>query len=786
MAGENSKMHTVEAELAAIHACVKEAIVTTTLNGIVTSWNPAAERMSGYSAHEISGQSFTTIVPEDNRKHENEIFRRIQRGERTDNYECRRVRKDGRTIEISLTCLPLRDDNGNVVAVLSICNDITERRRLEAAERDQLFLSTIISSAEDAIVSKDLNGIVTTWNKGAERIFGYRADEMIGRPIAVLIPADHPDEEPQILERIRRGERIEHYETRRRRKDGQIIEVSVTISPIRDRIGRVIGASKIARDITERKRWQRAEVAESFLGALVDSADDAIIAKNLDGIVTSWNPAAEKLFGYAAEEIVGKPITVLFPEDHADEEAHILQRIRRGERIDHYQTRRRRKDGQLIEVEQTISPIRDNLERIIGASNITRDITEQKRAEVRERDALRQAHEARRQAEDASRAKDDFLATISHELRTPMTAIMGWSRMMMTGQLPPERMQQAIETIDRNAQAQAQLIEDLLDISRIVSGRLRIEFKPVDMAAIVAAAVESVRPAAEAKRIRIQTVLSSGAGPILGDEQRLQQVVWNLLTNAIRFTPKEGFIEIHLQRIESQIEVRVTDNGMGIKPEFIPYVFDRFTQADTTITRSRGGLGMGLAIVKSLVEVHGGIVSASSEGEGKGATFVMKLPVSAVRTEERHPSPTRKPVLANRLKERSELVGIKILVVDDEPDTSELLRFMFNETGAIVQTAGSAQEALQVFDRWRPDILVSDIGMPDVDGYELIRIIREERNSRIPAVALTAMARVDDRVRALTAGYQMHVAKPVEPVELITIVVALTGFVNRSSAEKAN
>jgi PAS domain S-box-containing protein len=780
MADENSKIP-VNAELTAIREYAKEAIVTLTLEGIVTSWNPAAERLFGYRADEILGNPFTTIVPEEDRKRESQIFDRARRGERTEDYECRRIGKDGGIADVSLTYLPVRDGIGSIVAFLCICNDISERKRLEAAERDQLFLSTIISSADDAIVSKDLNGIVTSWNKGAQRIFGYRADEMIGQPIEILIPPDHPDEEPQILARIRRGERIEHYETQRRRKDGRIIDVSVTISPVRDRIGRIIGASKIARDITERKRWQQAEAAESFLGALVESADDAIIGKNLDGVVTSWNPAAQKLFGYTASEIIGKPITVLVPDDHADEEAHILSRIRRGERMEHYQTKRKRKDGQLIDVAQTISPIRDNLGRIIGVSNITRDITEQKRAERRERDALLQAQEARRQAEEASRAKDDFLATVSHELRTPMTAIIGWSRMLLSGQLNPDRMQQAIETIDRNAQSQAELIEDLLDISRIISGRLRVEFKPVDMAAIIAAAVESTRPAAEAKNIRIQTVLSSGAGPILGDAQRLQQVVWNLLSNAVRFTPKGGFIEIQLQRFESQIELRVTDTGIGIQPDFIPHLFERFSQADTSITRSRGGLGMGLAIVKSLVEVHGGVVSAFSEGEGKGAVFVVKLPISAIRREERHPAPAQKPFLTGRLKERSELVGIKILLVDDEPDTCELLRYVFNETGAIVQTAGSAEEALQLFDTWKPDILVSDIGMPEVDGYEFIRIIRQERHSRIPAIALTAMARVDDRVKALTAGFQMHIPKPVEPVELITIVAGLAGFVNRSS-----
>jgi PAS domain S-box-containing protein len=760
-----------------------EAIITRNLDGIVTSWNRAAERMFGYQAEEMIGTPFSVVVPEEDRKRESEILDRVRQGERTEDFETRRLRKDGRIMEVSVTSSPIRDDIGRVVAVLSIANDVTYRKQLEAAERDRLFLSSIVSSADDAIVSKDLNGIVTSWNKAAERLFGYKADEIIGHPIEILMPPGHADEENQILDRLRRGGRIEHYETQRRRKDGSIVEVSVTISPIRDRIGRIVGASKIARDITERKRWQEAEVAESFLGAIVESAEDAIISKNLDGIVMSWNSAAEKLFGYLAAEIIGKPITILIPADHPDEEVQILKRIRRGERIEHHETQRRRKDGSIVEVAQTISPIRDSLGRVVGVSNITRDVTEQKRSERREREALRQAQEARRQAEDASIAKDEFLATISHELRTPMTAILGWSRMMMSGELTPDRQQRGIEIIDRNARAQAQLIEDLLDISRIVSGRLRIEFKPVDMAAVIAAAVESIRPTAEAKKIRIQTVLSSAGGPILGDADRLQQVIWNLLSNAVRFTGRDGFIQIELQRIESQVEISVTDNGIGIKPEFFPHLFERFTQADSSTTRSRGGLGMGLAIVKSLVELHGGVVSAYSEGEGKGSTFTVKLPISAIRLERKQEPQAQKSRSSVHIKDRHELVGLKILVVDDEADTVELLRFLFNDAGAIIQTAQSVEEALQIFDSWQPDILVSDIGMPKIDGYELIRIIREERHSRIPAVALTAMARIDDRLKALTAGYQMHVSKPVEPVELISIVASLVGLVTRRPFE---
>jgi len=775
---EDTGAGTLNTQLAAIVGYVDDAIIGSAIDGTITSWNPAAERMFGYSTSEISGKSVFLLVPPDHAYQESHLFELATRGDRVEHYETQRIRKDGRSIDVSLTFWAIKDSLGRVIGVMTIACDITERKRLDKAERDQLFLASIVSSADDAIVSKDLNGVVTSWNKGAERIFGYTAEDMINQPIAKIIPADHMDEEPQILRHIRSGQRIEHYETRRVRKDGRLIDVSLTISPIRDRLGHVIGASKIARDITDRRRWETAEAAQSFLGALVESAEDAIISKTLDGIVTSWNPAAEKLYGYAAEEMVGKPISILIPPDHPDEEPQILERIRRGERIQHYETKRIHKSGRLIDIALTISPIKDSLGRIFGVSKIARDISEQKRAEAREREVLRQAQEAKRLAEEASRAKDDFLATISHELRTPMTAILGWTQMLLGGQVGPEAQKRAIETIDRNARSQAQLIEDLLDISRITSGRLRIEFKLVDLAAVIAAAVEAVRPAAEAKRIRLQTILGAGAGPILGDAERLQQVVWNLLSNAIRFTPAKGFVHIELKRSESQVELRITDNGIGIRQDFLPNIFERFSQADSSITRSHGGLGMGLAIVKSLVELHGGVIFAASAGEGLGATFTVKLPMSAVRHDPRQ-KPSQKRSLDAIFTEHHELVGMKILVVDDERDTCELLRFVFNECGAIVEVANSASEALELFDKFQPDILVSDIGMPNTDGYELIRAIRGQRASRIPAVALTAMARIEDRIKVLNAGYQMHVPKPVEPVELISIVSSLAGLVDR-------
>ena len=642
-----------------------------------------------------------------------------------------------------------------------------------------VHFAVLLRSVDAAVMGVTPEGIVSVWNRGAEDLFGYTEQEIVGKPLSILTPAEYADSENEILQKLRHTDAQHRVETQRVHKDGQTVDVYLTYSAVCDQQGQIYGILVIADNVAENKRIEKAERDQLFLSAIISSAEDAIVSKDLNGIVTSWNKAAEDLFGYTSEEMVGQPISLLIPIDHPDEEPQILARIRRGERIAHYETQRIRKGGEVIDVSLTVSPIRDATGRIIGASKIARNITDQKRAASREREALHQAQQARKQAEEASRTKDEFLATISHELRTPMTAIVGWTRLLLSGQLRADLQQRAIETIDRNARSQAQLIEDLLDVSRIVSGKLRVDLKPVDLGSVVLAAVEAVRPSAEAKRIRIQTLFEADLVPILGDAERLQQVVWNLLSNAVRFTNSLGCVQIELSRADSRVELRVRDNGIGIKQEFLPHIFERFTQADSSIRRSQGGLGMGLSIVKSLVELHGGVISAYSEGENQGALFTIRLPVSVIWHGRSLP-PNTEPAVQTTGFDCPELVGVKILVVDDEKDTCDMLRFIFNSVGAVVETASSAEGALAAFDRWKPDIIVSDIGLPQVDGYELIRILRTQRRSSVPAVALTAMARIEDRIKALNSGYQMHVAKPIEPKELISIVAGMAGLVDRN------
>ncbi|HYY96225.1 MAG TPA: ATP-binding protein, partial [Pyrinomonadaceae bacterium] len=383
-----------------------------------------------------------------------------------------------------------------------------------------------------------------------------------------------------------------------------------------------------------------------------------------------------------------------------------------------------------------------------------------------------------REAQEASRLKDEFLATVSHELRTPLTAILGWAHMLRTGQFAGGDAAKALETIERNARSQAQLIDDLLDVSRIITGKLRIDVRPVDPNSFIESAIESVRPAAEAKGVRVQRIMDTGVVSVTGDPVRLQQVVWNLLSNAIKFTPRGGRVLVRMERVNSHVEITVSDTGAGIAPEFLPHVFDRFRQADQRTTRQHGGMGLGLAIVRHLVELHGGTVRAESAGEGQGSTFTVLLPVApvyqvAVEGARVHPA-ARDTMPSFDCADR--LDGLRVLVVDDEPDTRELLKAGLGQCGAEVTVAGSAVEALAAISGGAPDLLISDIGMPDEDGYDLIRRVRElpaESGGKVPAIALTAYARTEDRLQALRAGYQMHVPKPVEMAELVAVAASL-------------
>lgn len=702
----------------------------------------------------------------------------------------------------------------------------------------QQLLASIVESSEDAIASKTLEGVITSWNSSAERLFGYTADEAIGRSVTILIPPDRRHEEEMILSRIRRGERIQHYESVRVRKDGSFVNVALTISPIVDQDGTIVGASKIVRDISERKRSEaeqlRLREAERELRedtqALNDLAHALSGELDLHKLIQEVTDCATRLTGaqfgaffYNAVDKSGESYVLFTLSGAAREEFEsfgmprntllfeptfsgrdpvriddVLADPRYGKNPPHYGVPAGHlpirsylavsvvsRDGQVIGGlffgHPDVGVFTERAERIAvgiaAQSGICIDNARLFEAAQREIEVRRAAEEreraARTDAERASRLRDEFLATLSHELRTPLNSVLGWTQLLRRAPEDAEVRGKAIEAIDRGVRTQTRLIEDLLDMSRILSGKLRLDVQSIDVLASIEAAIEIVRPAADAKGVRVHSVLDPRAGPIVGDSTRIQQIVWNLVSNAVKFTPKGGRVQVLLERVNSHIEIVVSDNGRGISAEFLPHVFDRFRQADASTTRSEGGLGLGLALVKHLVELHGGRVLASSAGEGQGAKFTVQIPLAMFHQP---PAESPNPSALDRIERAScepRLGGLTILIVEDDADACEMLLHILEERGARVVAAPSARDALKRLDETQVDVIVSDIGMPGMDGYEFLSSVRA-RGVTAPAVAVTAFARAEDRIRAVRAGFNMHVAKPLEPDELVEVLAALT------------
>jgi PAS domain S-box-containing protein len=536
---------------------------------------------------------------------------------------------------------------------------------------------------------------------------------------------------------------------------------------------------ELEREIAERKRAETVlRESEERYRAVIQQASEGIFLFDADtGLVIEANPALVRLLGYSAEAMSRMTIYDIVADDRGIVQRNIQNVVANrlhilGER------QYRRADGSIIDVEVSANHIHLGKDVVCA---VVRDITERKQVE-HQRLELAREQAARAEAEAANRSKDEFLATVSHELRTPLNAILGWSRMLRTSALDEATHARALEVIERNAKAQSQLIEDLLDVSRIITGKLRLAVGPVNLATVIENAIESMRPAVEAKNITLQVALETKVGLVSGDGERLQQVVWNLLSNAVKFTPKGGRILTRLRRVNSHVEITVSDTGKGIAPEFLPFVFDRFRQADSSLTRAFGGLGLGLAIVRHLVELHGGTVQAESFGEEQGATFTIRLPMLAMHDTSAGVSLNAFQQAADRplaFGQAASLAGLTVLVLDDEPDARLLMTTILREQKAEVTAVASVEEAFAALPWIKPDIIVSDIGMPREDGYSFIRRLRaleaEQGERWTPAIALTAHAREGDRLRTLAAGFQSHVAKPADPLELITVILSLVG-----------
>ncbi|HET7697047.1 MAG TPA: PAS domain S-box protein [Vicinamibacterales bacterium] len=789
-----------------------DAIVSKDLTGTIISWNRAAEAMFGYSAEEAVGRSIRMIIPADRQDEEDMVLSRIAAGRSVSHFETVRQRKDGTLIPISLTVSPIYNEEGRVIGASKIARDLRDRARAAIADER---LAAVIESSDDAIITKDLAGIITSWNPAAERMFGYTAEEAIGQSVRMLVPAELQTEEDEVLARIRLGGSVDHYETVRQRKDGSRLTISLSVSPLRDEHGRVFGASKIARDVTERARLAELERIHARntaklgeIGAAVASSlDRETIVQKVTDVATDLTGAEYGAFFYNVTDPKSGDAYMLYTLSGAPRDAFAkfphprataifaptfhghgpvrLDDVTADPRYGHNPPYHGMPPGHLPVKSYLAVPVRGRGGSVLGglffAHSSAGMFTEQHErlaagiaswASVALQNAQLYAD-----AQAASRTKDEFLAVLSHELRTPLNAIVGYSRLLRGGILAGDKAERGLETLERNATWLTQIVEDVLDVSRIVSGKIRLDVQPVELPVIIDNAVATMQPAADAKGVRMHTLVDPRVGPVSGDPGRLQQVVWNLVSNAVKFTPKGGRVQVRLERVNSHVEIVVSDTGIGVSPDFLPFVFERFRQAEVGTTRKTGGLGLGLAIVRHIVEMHGGTVEAFSEGEGRGATFRARLPLMSVHPEAReirreHPRTERlEPLTA-----LGDLSGVHVLAIDDEEDALTLLRVVLETAGATVTTMASAARALERIAEVRPDVLVVDLGMPEMDGFALIERVRKSPDPdvrRLPAAALTAFARSEDRTRALRSGFEMHLAKPVDPAELVASVATL-------------
>ncbi len=491
----------------------------------------------------------------------------------------------------------------------------------------------------------------------------------------------------------------------------------------------------------------RSDIARARLAAIVDSSDDAIVGKTLEGVITSWNRAAERIFGWTAAEAVGRHITFIIPPERHAEEEQVLARLCRGETVDHFESIRVTKDGRRLTISLTVSPIKDGNGRIVGASKVARDVSERRHLEDERTRLLAREQQARMEAEALNRAKDEFLATASHELRTPLNTIFGWARMLQSGEMDEAARRRAINAIVRAASAQAKLVEDLIDLSRVATGRMRLDFVSVDLKTLINAALEAVRPAAMAKQIALGVTLDPAVTAIAGAPDRLQQVVWNLVMNAVKFTPRGGQVQVTLRQSVGDVEIVVTDTGEGIAPEVLPYVFEAFRQEDSSCTRAHSGLGLGLALVRHLVELHGGRVRAQSAGKGLGTTLTVTLPTlppGSERSDVQPPVPTTKV-------DAPSLRGVRVLVENDNADALELSAIVLRTEGADVKTASSAVRASELVASWQPDVLVSELVTPGRDDFVLVRSLQRAEPEQAPGP--------DTR-------FDFYLTKPIDPVRL--------------------
>ena len=725
------------------------------LEGKILEANEAVSRLLGLRRDEVLEQSISRFLGQDEAREFVVALREVVERDVTRNVRLQPRSASGEMIPTTLNASALRDTDGNIIGAIGILRDMRELDHARA------YAESLIKNALDPVFVSDLEGKIHQANDAVFSLLGFRPDELIEQSLSRIIS---PEETWEFMVALR--EVVDRGVTRNARlhprsASGDVIPTTLNASALRDTEGRVIGAIGILRDMRELDK------ARAYAESLIKNAPDPVFVSDLEGKILQANDAVSHLLGFRQDEVVEQSVSRFLGADETREFVAALREV-----VEHGVSRNvrlhpRSASGEVISTTLNASALRDADGNVIGAIGILRDMRAYEQV-------LHDLEDSRRELRDADQAKDRFLAIVSHELRTPLTAMLGWVRLLTTGRLDDATSARALPVIERNTKLLAQLIDDLLDVSGIIAGKLRLEVGPVDLVAVIESAIEAVQGLADAKSIGLKAVLDPSAGSVAGDPGRLQQVVWNLLANAIKFTPNRGRIDLRLERAGSHARLTVRDTGRGISPELLPHIFDRFRQDERT--RQHGGLGLGLAIVRHIVKLHEGNVRAESDGEGRGATLVVELPLPIEDV-----SPAAKPAIVYRRLESASsrlinLAGRRILVVDDEADARDLLAQILGQAGADVIVVGSADEALETLRRWRPDVLVSDIGMPGDDGYVLIRKVRAlgtAEGGQVRALALTAYARSEDRALALEAGFHTHIAKPVDPLELTALIAGL-------------
>jgi PAS domain S-box-containing protein len=730
-------------------ASIGDAVVSTDAEGRVTYLNGVAEALTGWTQAEAAGRPLPEvfhILNENTRQAvENPALQALREGVVVGlANQTILIARDGTERPIDDSAAPMLDESGKPVGAVLVFRDVTERRRADEA---QARLAAIVESSQDAIASKTLDGIIRTWNGGAERIFGYTAEEAVGRPITLIIPPERLDEEREILARLARGERIEHYETVRVAKDGRRLHISLTISPIRDAEGRIIGASKVARDVTERRRAEEAlRASEQRFRTLTAHAPVGIFQTDRDGNCSFVNECWCKMAGLSPDEARGQGwARALHPDDRERVFQEWYTAAEQGLPFAS-EYRFRTPQGKVTWLQGRAVALCDETGQVGGYIGTLTDITER-----------REAVEA---LQEADRRKDEFLALLAHELRNPLAPLRNGLEVMRLASGDASLVARSRDMMDRQLSHMVRLIDDLLDVSRISRNKMELRRSRVLLADVVSSAVETARPALEAAGHELTVSLPPEPIPLDADLTRLAQVFGNLLHNSAKYTERGGQIWLTAQREGDQVVVAVRDTGIGIPAFALPTIFDMFSQVDRSIERSAGGLGIGLALVKGLVEMHGGTVEAASPGPGQGSLFKVRLPVLKNRTESSAEAPAGGGTDSAGSKRR-------ILVVDDNQDSATSMAIMLQLMGNEVRTAHDGLEAVEVAEQFRPQLVLMDIGMPKLNGYEATRRIREQPWGRDMAIiALTGWGQEVDRARSKEAGCDGHLVKPVNMSDL--------------------